>query len=861
MKITHAILRDFKGIRLGKIKELEMEFHAPVQVITAVNGAGKSMTLSELCPLPSVRTSFGSEGYKQLDIEHNQHTYQLISDFTNKTSPHSFKVDGEELNVSGNTDIQAELAMKHFGISPQIHKLIYNRTRITDLTKTERKNFFLTVNPLQMDFILDLHKKILSKIRDGKSNLQLLQTRKVDLESKMIPQDLLDEHHRTKQQLTDQLAGLDKLIYALTQHLATIKEKYQSDIEFKRYCDLHNLPVIPEEEILNHWKRISRLSFNYTSLLRGDQGLKEQEELHLHQQQLQVQSDNLAEQIRTISDEINKYHEHLQNTVERPISAVEAEITEITTQLSNYEDLPLYPIPVNEITNYESILEQIRQELFVFADSEVKMIAPEVLKLEMSTTDELQQQLRLLNQEISQYTDRKTELTQEISEKTDRASIPTTCTFSCGLKNLFLKRKEYVEGQLVQIEQKLKELTDKKTSIELEFNKKVEIYASFKHQRLLEHYDNLLNLLNYGYFRDQDEWLTHLVDRLNDQPLLIFKQLDNYLKGSRLADEYQKLVTKKTNLEKELNILVESNKTSTSFLQQQIQDKEKSLQVNLEQLTSVKQEYQDVTDRYNLYSEYRTAIKDTEQLQQTYTQGETALLVTSAIDYWSELLRCCEAVRGEINEQLRSIETIVKEQELLRHTYQSEILTTISGVEKDKIINEKIELALSPSTGIPHKFMTRYLNAMIHNVNYFVAQIWSYKLEIQSLSENNPLDYTFKLLVGTDQHPDLNRTSEGQADVLNLAWTLAILLQMKLLNQLPLFADELGRTFDPQHRLQLLKFLDSLIFNKLVEQLFLVNHYSLFTEGFQEADIICLSPDQMGDLPDNTNQFVKIIKD
>ena len=85
------------------------------------------------------------------------------------------------------------------------------------------------------------------------------------------------------------------------------------------------------------------------------------------------------------------------------------------------------------------------------------------------------------------------------------------------------------------------------------------------------------------------------------------------------------------------------------------------------------------------------------------------------------------------------------------------------------------------------------------------------------------------------------------------------LLQMKLLDKIPFFADETGRALDANHRNALLKFLGSLIDNKLIEQLFIVNHYAVFTDGFRESDVICLSRDQMSDLPGNTNEYVKIV--
>lgn len=159
MRINYIKLIGFKRFKTAGIKEFEASFPEAVTVIIAASGMGKSSLLHQLNPTPPVRTDFEKDGYKEIHISHQGHNYVLKSDFTNKTSPHSFIVDDEELNIGHTTDVQTELVWKHFKISTLINNLVYTKIKLTDISKSERKNLFLEVNPIDLDLVVDTHKK------------------------------------------------------------------------------------------------------------------------------------------------------------------------------------------------------------------------------------------------------------------------------------------------------------------------------------------------------------------------------------------------------------------------------------------------------------------------------------------------------------------------------------------------------------------------------------------------------------------------------------------------------------------------------------------------------------------------------
>ena len=131
-------------------------------------------------------------------------------------------------------------------------------------------------------------------------------------------------------------------------------------------------------------------------------------------------------------------------------------------------------------------------------------------------------------------------------------------------------------------------------------------------------------------------------------------------------------------------------------------------------------------------------------------------------------------------------------------------------------------------------------------------------MKLVNVDENSPLDYGFPITIKSETNKDINCTSDGQAEVIDLVWVLTILLQMKLLDKIPFFADEIGRCMDEVHRQKTLEFLNSLIDNRLIEQLFLINHYAAISNGFKECNVICLNSDNLTDLPNNVNDTVQI---
>ena len=860
MKINYVLLKGFKRFNNSRISEFEAEFESPIQVIVGSNSSGKSSLLKELSPLPSIRTDYEKDGLKELHITHDNHSFVLKTDFSNRVSPHSFKMDGVELNDGHTSDVQEELSIKHFGFTPAIRNLVYSKTQLCSMTPSARKEMFLNINPMDLSLILGVHKLATNKFRDCKANLKLLYARKGNLEAQMLKPEILAQHQATKDKLSKEILAIDKIIYALEQHINSLQDRFREDIDYQRQCTDNNQQIIPSEKILHECHEIVKTCMKFTDVPRGDEFPIANEKLHIKREKLKVAIDEIKKNISAISSDINDYNSHLKESSTRTVSDVEKEIKDLDLEIKKYTNLPKNPIPDSLISLYDNKVDAIKNTLFIFKDSDVKMIAPEIILGKIQEADTLKVSLANLNTKLGELNDELETCNKEIADHKQKASIPTNCTSkTCGLRLLFTDRLKNIEARSASLKVEVNVIKDKITSTQKQFKEVSEFIEPYVKFNLVSHFNSLLSELNTDYFKIED-WNKTLINKINVAPLEIVKQLTELVTGSKAVVELNKLLTKKSMLEMELKTLIKSSAISSEFLKNKILEKEAQIKELFKKLNMNEKEAENTESLCALYAEYASACRTVQDFQNLYEKGERAILVHQAIEYWKKLGRQFVEAKRSISEELRNIESIIREQEVLKQSYEAETLKLIDNISETSILNEKVMEALSPNSGIPHKSMVKYLNAMINNVNYFLSQLWSFKLAIKPINLDQPLDYKFPIEIGMDTAPDINHLSDGQTEAVNLMWVLSIMLQMKMLNKIPLFGDELGRTMDPVHRQHLLDFLNKLIEGNLVEQLFLINHYAALSSGFTGSDVIVLDDTNLAELPPEVNRNCHIVR-
>ena len=851
MYVDRVVLQGFKRFHLGRIFKLDARFPYPVTIITGTNSGGKSSALVKFCPLPGVRTEFTHRGVHELYISHNGDNYRLRSDYGhNRTSPHSFYCNGINLNVSGNTAIQEELIAEHFGITPAIHKLIYSKLRICQAKQAERKTFFLNMNPAKLGFILDAHKKCLQKLKDSQANIKLLISRKTELEGRLIAPEVLASHVQTKAKLTSTLQDLERLTYLLEQHIASLQDQY----------DLHDSTIvdIDHEDLTYRCHQLIARSVLYT----GIDDTSKYTELTTYRSTLQERIASTTSHIGTVQQELEQIDRTLQSTASsRAVVDIDKDIQDVQQQLDKYTEpsTDVQLIDKSCIDKAYNLLDQLIDELRYFSDTTDKIYTDRTIARILQHLDKYNDRVDSARISLSSALTKRDELQRERDEFCTKTNVPSACNLTCGLRSNYTSHLAYLDKQLATSRELVTMYTRQYSRAGHIRDKLTSKFGVYRYNNMDTHYTHLTSiLLQFSSICNLDHLHGNLVHVLRTDPMSIARYIEDLILRSKTEHERQHLLSILGTLQQERVTADKYSEQSRTILNNLRSTKQEYLDKCIHELSTYEEELSTIDKELTRYTNYLHDKEEYTKLEEEYTSKETKYIVSQAIGYWVDVLDRLTKCKADISEQLRRIETIVKDQELIRHSYHTEIVSTLGKVEHEKLIYEQMEQALSPSTGIPYKSMVTYLNTLIEHVNYFLSQIWTQHLQIQYISDSTPLDYSFKVETSDEVSTDMSTLSDGQTEILNFIWILTILLQLKLLDNIPLYGDELGRALDTTHRAKLLTFLSGLIDSKIINQLFLINHYALFTEGFKERNVLCLHPDNVGELPSDVNASMQI---
>lgn len=857
MKITYACLHNYKRLQGSRIREFEGEFKNPVQIIVGSNSSGKTSLMRELSPLPSIRTDYEKDGYKELHIAHEGHSYILKSDFSNRTSPHSFTVDDVELNVGHTSQMQEELAVKHFGFTTAVRNLVYGKTRLCSMTPVNRKNMFLELNPMDLSLVVSAFKTSYAIFKDSKANVALLNQRKASLEASMISASVLAEHIKTKTELEKKLLELEKLQYGVDNQLASIKSAYAEDLSYYNQCTSQGKGVLDENAIVAECRAMTRRTMGYKDI---DRTTYIEDKLHLKSEcdNLTSSKSNLEQEIVALNQEIDEFHRHLQQLHTVTPDKLEREIAGLDEQIAKYTNLPSSPIPQDVLTHADNILAKLDEQLTYWGNLNVVMEDPDTVRTRIRELDSVILNLNSVTSRCADIAAHIQDLERDITTATTQASVPSSCTnTSCGLRKLHTQRTAHMQV-------KVQELLTTKIALDAEIatltqqrDELISKYATHKQYDTPTKLGVIHRTITSIYPIEEDE----LITKLNINISNLYKSVVDRVNASRSYYACQEYVVLRAKKVAELEATLKSSAAvSAEFLTTQLEHKRQQVTAKRDMYTGVLSQLATTTDMYQLYARYQSDRERITQLVDSYSRAERALTAVAAVKYWSDIRTNLEQQRTEIHTRLGELSTLVRDQEVIRKTYESETIALLDEVTARMDIHEAIASALSPNSGITHKSMVRYLNAMIGHVNYFISQLWSFRLQLATLSEGDSLTYQFPIEIADERASDINHLSDGQTEVVDFTWSLAILLQLRMLDRIPLYADELGRACDLTHRNKILMFLNSLVDNNLVEQIFLINHYAAMQEGFTNSDIICLNPDNLGELPPNVNEHIHLVK-
>ena len=168
--------------------------------------------------------------------------------------------------------------------------------------------------------------------------------------------------------------------------------------------------------------------------------------------------------------------------------------------------------------------------------------------------------------------------------------------------------------------------------------------------------------------------------------------------------------------------------------------------------------------------------------------------------------------------------------------------------------------ALSPVDGLISRYIQSFLDVFIEDINIVIGDIWTTDLEVLSCGvDSTDVTCKFPLSVngGFLVTPDISEASDGQVDIINWAFRMA-LAQHHDLHDYPLYLDELAPTLDELHRERLLYYINNLMESRQFNQMFMISHYAANHYAFGNAEILMLDGRNIINKPGTYNAHARI---
>lgn len=804
MKVLKLILRNCDRFLLNQIKEIVYTPDSPYQLITGNNGSGKSSLLEEISPLPPDKNKFTKNGYKEIHIEHEGKHYILKSDFSKTSSgTHSFVCNDEELNDGQNVTMQLQLVKEHFKYTKEIHELVIGKRLFTQMTGLQRRDWFVKIANVDMDYIMDLFNRVKSAHRDNQGAIKL-QEKRLASSLEQLPTE--DKQKELENESLDYKQALDVLDRFLPK-------------EFERYVDIE--------------QRLNKILDKIEKLRTPEPGLSFEIQHPFKGKGLE----NLKFGLESVSSLVHYKQEELNQQLRR-----QQELTEKLSKLE-WNDTMTDEMIQDELDAIQKELDTIKIDYVFNGDIEETIRIAETIKndfemwcAEAPTNPDGRFDEEKYREKLNMFTaldSRKIRIESNIQQIRDNiqhietSKFQTTCpccqntiAVAHNMEKLPKMKDKILEGELIivsiekdlaPIKEYLKEHSRWKASIE--HCRKNFIYP---YPQLRFFFDSLLTanffdtpLVAVGKLdvTIQTLRLTKRQRELNDRQLYLIDLL-NRRRGSDAVK-----------LKGSLELAEEGiSKIQTEIKALQLEERER--QVHYEKARRLLQTYDEMTQSFELFEETLSKLYD------SIGYEEASLLKNELLHEY----RLVSESLSEAKTKRRVIEDI--------KAYLNEL--TARETSYKMLID-----VLNPNDGLIAKSLLGFINHFLDQFNGLIGHIWSYDMKIVAEdSADFTKNYNFPLKQANKENPssDVRESSKGQREMVDFAFLMLVMRYLGL-EHFPLLLDELGGGFTEEHRIHILNYLKQMVETGQIEQMFLISHNSSSHDTLNLADVICFDTD------------------
>ena len=819
MLIKKLILKDYKRLMLNNIKEIIYEPTSTFQLILGTNGSGKSSLLRELSPLPAFSGDFTKDGSKTIELEENNNLYLLTSIFKNGNK-HTFIRNNDILNNEGTAAVQKELVEKYFGYTQELHDLLIGDVSLTDMAPQKRREWFTKLSPNNLSYAIDAYNYIKARFRDTQG-AQAHVNRRLTAETNALLS------------LTD-IDNIDNRVEMLKQDIILFLESKDPKFTLPDQLEREIFTLLEEVEFQSN--KIVNRTFSprlglfgcYSELETYCNSLSNEYQLAIHS--LNMKTSEYADM------------ENLLLTVKRAgVDGIEG-LNKKRQDLDNETELLKSKIKLfNNVGDIETIIS--RNQLVMLNTENVLQVLP-------SNEDGYFSRERIAEHEASLNKLKETLLTVRMT----RARAEERFEFVSKAQDVECPQCQHIwkpgisEHELTTLKNKIEECEKLVIGHEEALKDAVDYLA--KAEDYVSYWRRFKNIV------DSNTMFSPLWDYLLEDNLVIKSPMKAMSVLYTWKEDVETLFQLKELDKQRSNIQIAFDAASTIESISGInafQDRIDNLTKEIENLTidcQVKKDHLDINmDLYNdagfVLKEFRILEQSVDKLEYIFNEYQNGLKNTMLNNGITEMNSTLGQIQNKLNEK-QTLESLI-----------NDLTKDANGLEIDFASYKTLMDELSPVNGLIADQLYGNIKCIISQMNEIISQIWTYDLEILPCGqESNELDYKFPLQVRSANNivQDIGKGSTAQVEVVNFAFKLVVMLYLNMANY-PLYLDEIGHSFDEQHRANIMNYIKLLIESKRHSQLFMISHYAPQYGAMTQAEICVLDSSNIS-MPFTHNKHV-----
>lgn len=825
MFLEHTEHVGFKRFKLNPISKFIYKPENNLTFVIGTNGSGKTSLLSQWDPSPKASSDYKPGGHcKQIFRDHTGVIYELRSEFDLKGgAKHHFIRDGKPLNngeTGGTAKVQKALVEKYFSFDKELHKVLRGETSFTKMTPKQRQQVITELSNCDLSYAFNVFNEAQSMARNAKGTRRDLT---INIEK---DKEQLNSFH-IEQVQKKQLELKNKLKFLTGQLLDGVKNN-----------------VSPDRE--EHSRLSAELIELTTRFIKADNlidnmGVESIEELTELKKQSNMTTVKLTSEITFFSHQADDLEKSIKNLVE----STELSGDKLDTELERTRNaLSELPDNAEEFKGHECTAQELHALEMALVDFEPKYgqltkmtETSEVVDKTKLWLRNLPNNLKFIDGEVYRI-----ESWLEHISTHDKLNCPKcNHAFLPGVNPEDLPKEKAKLAELKEKRENLVASKDRGEKIVLAFENSVA-----QRQAITNMFEGLTTLyvVRDGLLSHEFEMgrAVHEVRRYK-QRLATWREQQGkreWLQKQLVHYNELKGKTQQGGIEKE----IERQKAKLSEILKTISDTQDELLVNRTKLEAMEAVERQFALQEKVVSKAELLGRRVEQLSNELMRYEVNAFIDNLMNETHNELADCQKVINDytaLYTSVKSLERISEEAEQRQQDW------------------ELIAEVMSPATGIIAQQLKDHINVLVSHMNQVIDQIWHHNLEIQPCGlTSGKLNYVFPVYIGSDPDltPDIGMCSKGEREVIDLAFTIVLMLQRGL-TEYPLYLDEIASSFDKKHRTQFMAYLNELVSNKKISQIFMINHYVDMYGIVGDHDVVVIDKTNVV-VPERYNEHVII---